>query len=188
MKALSAVFARFWSQAVRASARKPLLLAGLTAVGLVGAVQGQSATTNPAVPPNPLVSGAGQLFTLKVPVLDTASAPSGGEPVKFTGTGTITSRLVRSPETGEHVLLATFDFNGIVGVGRQSGTRYVLTAHEAMVLPHAPVQSVSLSFPMEPDPGSPLPLVRSGLADVRFAVNMATGQIIAITSSRMGLL
>lgn len=174
----------------------PRLRAGLP---LVGAIFGLAAATRAqAASPRSAQARAraqaraqaraGTTFFFDVPVNHIAAANDAGEAVQFTGTGTIESRLVLDPDTSAHVLVATFDFNGITGVGQISRSTYQLTTREAMMLPHADTQSISLTFPMEPRPRDVLQQLRTGVAHVRFAVNPGTGEITAITASSMALM
>ncbi len=153
----------------------------LTLLGLAPAVQAQIKTASTPV------KSAGQLFTLEIPWSSVAQSRTGGEPVRFTGSSRIVSRLVLSPETGRHRLLANFDFNGVIGEGTQSRTRYEFRTQEAIVLPHTGTQTVGLSFPMEPRPGSPAPLPRAGLASFVFTVNLSTGEITNMKFSGLSL-
>ncbi len=159
-----------------------LAIPALATLGLTPPAQAQTKTTS--TPPR----SAGQLFTLEIPWNSLARPGAGGEPVQFTGSSRIVSRLVLAPETGRHRLLANFDFNGVIGEGTISRTRYELKTQESIVLPHTGTQTVALSFPMEPRPGSPLPRPRSGLASFVFTVNLSTGEITNLKSSGLSLL
>jgi len=64
----------------------------------------------------------------------------------------------------------------------------VLNSREQMILPHAALQTVQLSFPMEPAAGSKITTLRSGTANLTFLVEMITGTVIQISSGTVSLL
>lgn len=129
-----------------------------------------------------------RVYTTPVYVSYYAPATATGEAVMFTGTGKITSRVSRDTETGTTSLIATFDTTGIVGTGYPSLTKYVLNSSEQMILPHAFLQTVQLSFPMEPAAGSKLTALRSGTVNLTFLVEMVTGTVLQISSGTVSLL
>jgi len=154
-----------------------LLLATLvTGAGLGLAATPAAAQTAPPV------------YTTSVHLSYYAPATATGEAVLFTGTGKITSRVSRDPDTGVSSLVAAFDTAGIVGTGYPSLTRYVLNSREQMILPHTVLQTVQLSFPMEPVAGSKITALRSGTANLTFLVEMITGTVIQISSGTVSLL
>lgn len=128
------------------------------------------------------------VYTTSVYLSYYAPATATGEAVLFSGTGKITSRVSRDTDTGTTSLIATFDTTGIVGTGYPSLTKYVLTSREQMILPHALLQTVQLSFPMEPAPGSKLTALRSGTVNLTFFVELITGTVLQISSSTVSLL
>lgn len=128
------------------------------------------------------------VYTAAVYLSYRAPATVTGESVLFSGTGTITTRVSRDAATGVSSLVATFDTKGIVGTGYPSLTRYVLNSREQMILPHALSQTVELSFPMEPTPGSPIKTLRSGTVNMTFFTDMNTGAVVQIRSSSVSLL
>jgi hypothetical protein len=154
-----------------------LLLAMLVATAGLGL-----AATPAAAQTAPLV------YTTSVFLSSYAPATATGEAVMFTGTGKISSRVSRDPDTGASSLVATFDTTGIVGTGYPSLTRYVLNSREHMILPHAALQTVQLSFPMEPAAGSAVTKLRSGTVNLTFLVELITGAVIQISSGTVSLL
>lgn len=128
------------------------------------------------------------VYTTPVYLSYRAPATVTGESVLFTGTGTISSRVSRDPDTGASSLVATFDTTGIVGTGYPSRTQYVLNSREQMILPHALFQTVELSFPMDPAPDAVIKKLRSGTVNLTFMVEMITGAVIEIRSSSVSLL
>ena len=128
------------------------------------------------------------VYTTSVYLSYYAPATATGEAVLFTGTGKISSRVSRDADTGTTSLVATFDATGIVGTGYPSLTKYVLTSREQMILPHALLQTVQLSFPMEPAAGSKLTALRSGTVNLTFLVEMVTGMVLQISSGTVSLL
>lgn len=154
-----------------------LLLATLvTSAGL-----GLAATPAAAQAPPPV-------YTTSVYLSYYAPATTTGEAVLFSGTGKIISRVSRDADTGVSSLVATFDTAGIVGTGYPSQTKYVLNSREQMILPHAFLQTVQLSFPMEPAAGSTVTKLRSGTVNLTFLVEMITGTVIQISSGTVSLL
>ena len=154
-----------------------LLLAAL----VTGAGLGLSATPAAAQTAPPV-------YTTSVYLSYYAPATATGEAVLFSGTGKITSRVSRDTDTGTTSLIATFDTTGIVGTGYPSLTRYVLNSREQMILPHAFLQTVQLSFPMEPAAGAKVTKLRSGTVNLTFLVEMITGTVIQISSGTVSLL
>ena len=128
------------------------------------------------------------VHTLRVPVTFVGLATSTGEAVTFTGFGTLRTRVSRDTESGEQTLLADFDMRGIVGLALPSLTRYVLTHVEFMVLPHQPLQTLAITFPMEPSSGSLRRTLRTGVMKLIVLLDVNTGAALAINGTSVVLL
>jgi hypothetical protein len=112
---------------------------------------------------------------------------SSGEQVLFQGQATLETQLVKDPVTPVHELLVNVSWSGLTGTAYPSLTRYVLNGRESVMLPHASLQSMEISFPMVPQPGSPIMATRSGIANFSFFVNTTTGAVIALASGSMSV-
>ena len=104
------------------------------------------------------------------------------EAVKFSGQALISSRMAPDREFGRPSLVMLFDMSGVVGVGAQTGTRYILPAQEHVIQPHAANQNVEFVFPMTPDVNQPITAARTGLARFVLNVDLATGTVTSIAS------
>lgn len=141
----------------------------------------------PPPPPGATLIAPG-VYQTAIPVFLVAFGPLLTEAVTFSGTGRITTRLSTDPDGGNQVLLAQVDTTGIVGTGSITFSRYELRTIESLVLPHAPTQMVSLTFPMEPTATSLNQAVRTGSADLTLQVDLATGAVGGMVSGVIRIL
>jgi PA14 domain len=109
-----------------------------------------------------------------------------GEPVLFTGQITLETQLVPDAIAGPQLLVNVI-WSGLVGTAQPSQTRYVLTGQESVMLPHASLQTMEISFPMVPSAGGPVLTTRTGVANFSFFVNTTTGAISSIASGSVSV-
>ena len=105
------------------------------------------------------------------------------EGILFSGQATVNSRLAKDPDFGRSTLIMLIDMTGVVGVGAQSGTRYVLSSQEYIVRPHVANHNIEFTFPMVTDENAPIGLVRTGSARFVMNVDLGTGDITSLASS-----
>lgn len=127
--------------------------------------------------------GSFRMNQTAVSVTSLASPDPAVEGILFSGQATVYSRLAENPESGSSTLVLLIDLSGVVGVGAQSGTRYLLSSQEYLVRPHVANHHIDFYFPMATDQNAPIASVRTGAARFVMNVDPVTGVITSLASS-----
>lgn len=124
---------------------------------------------------------AGAINTFVLPFGYYALAAT-GEPVTFSGSVTFETQRITDPTAGDQLLVKLF-WTNVAGTASPSLTRYVVTGSENVVLPHASSQTMEITFPLVPEPGSKVMTTRTGVANITFLVSLTTGAFLGLSSA-----
>lgn len=120
---------------------------------------------------------------LPVNIVSGASAGSGLEAISFSGMATLKSKLGLDPDLNRPVLDVLIDLNGVVGIGKVSGTRFPLTSQHSLTVPFPPSQPIKIIFPIVDSGNAAMSAVRTGLATIAFNTDPTTGAITSVSTS-----
>lgn len=115
--------------------------------------------------------------------LSAAGLGSNLEAISFSGSATIKTRLGRDPDLNKPVLDVLVDMNGVVGIGKVSGTRFPLTSQHTLTVPFLPNQTIKIVFPITASANAAMSAVRTGLATIAFNADPSTGAITSVSTS-----